>query len=778
MSVIRYAFSALAGLFLASAAFAQQPNIALGEWRSHLPNFKAKTLTKAGERIYCGTNGGFFYYDLEDNSINTLSKIEGFSDVGVQFISHDAVSGITLVSYQNTNIDLINPNGDIYNLTDIFRKTIIGVKQIRSVSFHEKMAYLSTTFGVVVIDLVNREVKDTYTNLGPAGRVLDVFATTVLNDSIYLSAKDNNVPIIQAAPIKKTNPDNSITFFNLLDFNTWARVDSGLPTANTIPTLAAYNNKVYAGVNGAGIYYYNGQTWQQTAYANSGQEYYLMEPGANALTVATRWHIAEISSPANFTITDNNLIELPKDAHRISENEIWVADEVNGLLRISGGQTEQIIPNGPYAIDAFDMSAENGVVVVAGGGYSPSYTGTGSRNGIYIFSDGQWTNYNPVEITDQAQYPNVTDVVEVAQDPNSGSIYFSPYGYGVVKWDGPGQYQIFNDNNSPLVNIYPGDNYVRVGGLAFDNSGALWVTTRNEKNGGSGPSLFEYKNGVWKSYALGNFFQSGYVEKLVVDDFGQKWIILSKNTSAGLLVYNSETNKYLHLTTSSNSRLPGAQVNNIVKDLNGAIWVATINGVAAYSSPSQIMNPGYNIDPRPRIDTRYLLEDQNVLDIAVDGGNRKWIGTDNGLWLFNESGTEMLLHFTTQNSPLPSNKVTKLTINQQTGEVFIGTDAGMVSYRTGATISEIDNSCGGVFPNPVRPGFTGMVGISGVPENANVKITDLAGTLVYEVQANGNTATWNLRDYNGRRVQAGVYLLMSASSDGLQQYMCKVAVLD
>ncbi|RYD89888.1 MAG: T9SS type A sorting domain-containing protein, partial [Sphingobacteriales bacterium] len=232
------------------------------------------------------------------------------------------------------------------------------------------------------------------------------------------------------------------------------------------------------------------------------------------------------------------------------------------------------------------------------------------------------------------------------------------------------------------------------------------------------------------------------------------------------------------LTTTSNNKLPGAQVNSVTKDLNGAIWVGTINGVAAYSSPSQIMSPNYNIDPRPRIDERYLLENQIVLDIAVDGGNRKWIATETGLWLFNESGNEMLQHFTAENSPLPSNKVTKLAINQQNGELFIATEQGLVSYREGATMAETTNTCNGVFPNPVRPGFTGTVGISGVPANATVKITDLAGVLVLEVKANGNTATWNLNDYNGHRVQSGVYLLLAASADGTQEYMCKVAVLD
>ena len=161
----------------------------------------------------------------------------------------------------------------------------------------------------------------------------------------------------------------------------------------------------------------------------------------------------------------------------------------------------------------------------------------------------------------------------------------------------------------------------------------------------------------------------------------------------------------------------------------------------------------------------------------MDGGDRKWFGTDHGLWLFSPDADEALLHFTTANSPLPSNRIVDVAVNDKTGEVFVATDAGLVSYRGAATVTEGAPSCAQAFPNPVRPGFNGQVGISGLANNAQVKITDVAGKLVYSTRATGGAVTWDLNDANGRRVRSGVYLVLSADANGSNGCVSKVAVL-
>ena len=164
--------------------------------------------------------------------------------------------------------------------------------------------------------------------------------------------------------------------------------------------------------------------------------------------------------------------------------------------------------------------------------------------------------------------------------------------------------------------------------------------------------------------------------------------------------------------------------------------------------------------------------------IAIDGGNRKWVGTNDGLWLFNEDLTKVLLYFNADNSPLPSSYISDIKIQPLTGEVFFATSQGLISYRGTSTEGDENFDSVKIFPNPVKPDFTGLVGISGLASDVSVKITDVAGNLVYETKAQGGTAVWNVRDYNGKRAATGVYLIFCAASDGSAKFVSKIAVVE
>ena len=246
------------------------------------------------------------------------------------------------------------------------------------------------------------------------------------------------------------------------------------------------------------------------------------------------------------------------------------------------------------------------------------------------------------------------------------------------------------------------------------------------------------------------------------------------------MVFDDVKNRLRYLTaTPTTGNLPGNDVYALAKDLKGEIWVGTENGIGVYYDPSLVFASGKTIAADvPVIGNRALLEGQLVKTIAVDGANRKWVGTDNGVWLFNEDGDKMILNFTMANSPLPSNKITDIKVNHATGDVYIGTEGGLVSYRAGATVTSEKPNCAAVYPNPVRPGYTGQIGISGVPNNGKVKITDVTGVLVYETKALGGTAVWNGRDYNGKKVRSGVYLVLSSNAEGTETCTTKVAVIE
>ncbi|KAA5539515.1 type IX secretion system anionic LPS delivery protein PorZ [Adhaeribacter rhizoryzae] len=223
--------------------------------------------------------------------------------------------------------------------------------------------------------------------------------------------------------------------------------------------------------------------------------------------------------------------------------------------------------------------------------------------------------------------------------------------------------------------------------------------------------------------------------------------------------------------------LPGSDVYALVKDKSGAIWAGTDKGIAVFYEPENIFTSNTIAATIPNLNRRPLLENELVRTIAVDGGNRKWVGTDNGLWLFSEEGETAVAQFTTENSPLPANKIQDIAINQSTGEVFVSTELGLVSFRGTATETIGKPDCAAVFPNPVRPGYTGLVGISGLANNALVKITDVTGNLVYQAQATGGTLAWDLRDAKGKRVKSGVYLAFSSTPDDKQSCTSKIAVI-
>ena len=181
---------------------------------------------------------------------------------------------------------------------------------------------------------------------------------------------------------------------------------------------------------------------------------------------------------------------------------------------------------------------------------------------------------------------------------------------------------------------------------------------------------------------------------------------------------------------------------------------------------------------RPIYDNRFLLRDENITAMAVDGGNRKWIGSENGVWLFDPLGEKLVYNFTTDNSPLLSNRIQCIGINPTSGEVFFGTEKGLASFRSDATAGNLNFENVKIFPNPVTSEFNGLVAIEGLSTDSTIKITDVAGRLVWQAMANGGTASWNIRDANGKRVETGIYLVFSTSAGGADKNVGKIAIVE
>ena len=308
--------------------------------------------------------------------------------------------------------------------------------------------------------------------------------------------------------------------------------------------------------------------------------------------------------------------------------------------------------------------------------------------------------------------------------------------------------------------------------LKSELTGKYWIA--DYKNG-----LISNSEGTYKNYSpisLDTLYQTRR-DSIVLDVEGNRWI--RQGNFGGILVISPKNQRQFISMGVGLGSLPSSNVKSLAIDRDGQMWVGTDKGVVVFDNPSAVFS-GKNFDAyTPVFERRRLLGNETVTSIAIDGGNRKWMGTKNGIFLFSPDGTELVINFTEKNAPLPTNEISYITAEPTTGEVYIRTPKGMVSYRGTATEGSLkqDESTVKVFPNPVRPDFEGQIGIEGLVENAFVKITDVAGNLVYETRANGGTAVWNGKTLAGGRVETGIYLIFSGDKKGEETLVSRLAVV-
>lgn len=275
----------------------------------------------------------------------------------------------------------------------------------------------------------------------------------------------------------------------------------------------------------------------------------------------------------------------------------------------------------------------------------------------------------------------------------------------------------------------------------------------------------------------------------MIDSYNQKWIMLFG--SSGILVYNDNNtidntsdDRVTRLTTSLGSgNLPSAAVYSFAEDLDGEVWVGTDKGLAVFYNPGSIFS-GDNYDAQvitieQDSTAQHLLAFETVTAIAVDGANKKWVGTQKaGVFLFSDDGQKEIHHFTAENSPLLSNTITDIVIDGNTGEVFFGTDMGICSYKGFATTGEDKYQGVYAYPNPVPPGYTGYIGVKGLTRNSWIKVTDISGNLIYETRSEGGQAVWNGKNFNGEKAKSGVYPVIAISEDGSEKVVTKILIVN
>ena len=722
-------------------------DIAIGQWATHQSYNSATHISESTNKIYCVSSKGLFYINKYDQSMRKLSKNTGLSDFGIKKSAFCEQTGVVVVVYENCNIDLITQN-EITNINDIKRTELIGEKTINNIFIENKIAYLSCSFGLVLLDIEKQEIKETY-NLIINGDFSQITGCTSMNDSLYISTPDG---------IYRADKNSNL----LNDFNNWSVYDT---TKNNLENIVSSNYKILS------------DSSEKIISVSSNSIYFTTTINDSVFIYDDNLNLIKSITHSLFTELEYSYVD--------SDQNIWVADNNNGIMKFTGNSyMGSYIPNGPITNQIFSLECFDSELYVCHGGHT-NFGNWNNKNGASIKSrTGFWNNYNYYDLD------NAKDIVSVAKHNNN--IYFSSFYNGVAQIKDGEFFFRWNASNTnygiDTIADWANDKRLSVCGLKTDNYGNLWGLTSSVQN----PLFVKTVDDEWQSFYVQQQIKYLYTD-LIIDSYDQKWCVIGRDGGAneiGLLVYNNNNtledvsdDKYKILSTSAgNGNLPSLNVISIAEDLDGEIWVGTDKGIAVFYNPANIFSE-YNFDAEQILIQegdygQYLLSEEKITQIVVDGANRKWIGTErSGLYLLSSDGLDEIEHFTEENSPLFSNNITALTIDNKSGEVYIGTSKGLLSYRSTATDGFVNKQKVKVFPNPVKETYFGLIAINGLSTNANFKITDVNGNLVFEDFAKGGQAIWDGKNKNNERVGTGVYLIFSSDEIGGEKVEGKIVFI-
>jgi hypothetical protein len=738
----------------------------IGYWRAHLPYNTSKSVATNGSTAYVATNESFYSYYFVDDYLESFSKVDGMSDVGMSCVGYDRFTETVILAYRNSNIDLFK-NGSFYNIPDLKNKSVTGSKTINQVYTHEGYAYLSTDIGIVVINIDKREVKETYA-FSVNSQLLPIKAVTIAGNSIYAATPKG---------LYKTNK-NSI---NIQSFATWEKLD----TSRNFISLASVKDSVYVAKEDSLFGVFNNQLSYLYHSADTAIKH--IDPSKDGIWISEGYKnylgkVFKLSNNLQFVdsfLTDGHPAEVAEN----NDGSVWVADAFYGLKR-RAGRNERYFntprPSGPVTFSSYDIVANNKELLVAHGGYDDAYKFSYNRFGFSTFSGDKWKNYG------QGTFLPFSDTVYDFSNiirGNDGTIYAGSNQNGLFILKPDGSYEYYDDGTFFDASFAAPGKY-RVSGLALDKNNNLWMTLFGSQH----ELIVKTATGNWVKLMVPIARQfPNAAANIIIDDYDQKWYVGPQR--GGVIVYNdnespenpTDDNYRQLLSGKGGGGLPDNEAYCLAKDKSGSIWIGTANGIGIVNCPGDVISGECESELRVVQYDQFagnLFQNEAVKTIAVDGGNRKWIGTNNGVWLVSPEGDKVLERFTTENSPLPSDIIQKIAIDPVTGDVYIGTSFGLMSYRGASTEGGTENKDVLTFPNPVPSGYNGTIAIRGLVENADVRITDISGQLVYRTKAYGGQAVWDGKDYTGRRPQSGVYLIFVTNKDGSQTSVGKMAFME
>ena len=710
-------------------SFGQNELGGIGQWREHFNNHAVIQLgmvnvANSEYKIHGASNQQVFFLSAK-NKIKLAGKSTGLHDVSISSTAWDEEVGQLIVAYNNSNIDIIK--GDqVYSITDLLLSNLFPSKKINHIYLLHQWALLSTDFGIVVLDLIKHEIKDTWFPNNNR-QITKTYQVVCTQENLYAST-DNGIWI---SPLKNNWITNS-QWQNNTDFNN-ATIYK-LTQLNNI-VFGASENTIYQ-LPSASPYYKidNGQIKNLKLFKEG-----LYASVSNGL--AGKLIKINADKRAN-TIIDSTTLSNPVD-FLFEQSNIWVADSNNGLL-LKNTSTQWIPLGGPGGNIHGPIFINPDYLIAPFGE---------SSIGFSMYNQNGWktiTSLNGKKLP--FCYSSTIDPIE-------GSAWFAS-SQGLLRYH-------FDNGNIDIASPVAYKGMYR--DVQFGKDGTLWTLLDQQ-------GILQLQNNTWKLITPPNTISLLGVKKMIVNEQGQAWIIAPQYQ--GIIVYNpTAVGEKWSILNTYNNNLPSSTVTSIVEDKNGTMWVGTNNGIGLFDC-NEINNCKAFL-PQIKNNNGFaglLFQKETVNCISIDGANRKWIGTNNGSWLLSSDGTEIIQRFTKNNSPLPNDTINQIIIEPNTGEVFFNTQNQMVSYRSTATAAASTMKNIQIFPNPVTPNYNGPIAMRGLTDNALVKITTLSGKLIFQTRAFGGQAIWEGKTYEGNKAATGIYLVFARDDAGNEKAVGKIVI--
>ncbi|WP_179004162.1 type IX secretion system anionic LPS delivery protein PorZ [Winogradskyella forsetii] len=777
-------------LFLFSALSYGQDFSSL--WQAHYSYNNIVDVVSGDNKIYAAAENAIFEYDVLTNEVTTITTIDGLSGEQITTISYSEFYQYLIIGYETGLIELYSETDrEVLTIVDILEKQNITPLNKRINHFYENegLVYISTDYGISIYDLERLEFGDTYF-LGNGGAQITVKQVSILNNEIYAACLNNN-------GVKKADLANP----NLIDFQQWQTVISG-----NYYTMSVLNNNIYSVRSNRVLYEIDG------ASINTLTTLPLLPLDAEVTDANLIFAMSNSVNVYNSNIQlvnsfqPNSEFNTNFSSATILNADIYIGTGKLGVLRTDINTSEsylEILPNGPLYNNVFRLNSETASVWASFGDYDTTTNPYPLRSrGLSYFRNEQWESI-PYESVFEAK-----NLSKISINPfDRLQVFISAPHSGLLELNNFEPTVLYNENNSGLEPLGTSTS-VRVTDTEFDSDGLLWsVSSRIAEPLKS----YNPSTGNWESYSFSNLIEDPDDEDgffaIEIDNNGTKWIGSYDN---GLIAYNESiaTDPLRNINGEEQNILPFTRIISLALDNNSQLWVGTTKGIRVLFNPL-----GFYDNPSPSLSQviiledgipKELLENQIISDIEVDGSNNKWIGTfDSGVFYFSPDGQNTIYHFTTDNSPLPSNRINDISLDPNNGSVYIATTKGLLSFKAGGSKPQETLEDAFAYPNPVRPeydvlGYNDLndinkgIKVSGLTERVNIKITDIEGNLVAEAQSNinlrssntnynfaidGGTAIWNGKNLANSVVRTGVYLIMISDLESFETKVLKVLIV-